>query len=150
VGSRSLRSVTCSCSAFWSLTEHRSSLFQKPRLPHFQNLAQRFILSKDAINTGIDSIGHSNLIDHEGIALAKQHGTYLDFDICNDDFILQEGAKAGMLPESIEKEKKIGRPQRENFRRAFQAGTKMAFATDAGFIHTAIMPSSSGRWWSRE
>jgi imidazolonepropionase-like amidohydrolase len=87
---------------------------------------------KDAINAGIDSIEHSSLIDDEGIALAKQHGTYLDFDIYNDDFILQEGAKAGMLTESIEKEKKIGRLQRENFRRAFQAGTKMAFATDAG------------------
>ena len=87
---------------------------------------------KDAINAGIDSIEHSSLIDDEGIALAKQHGTYLDFDIYNDDFILQEGAKAGMLTESIEKEKKIGRLQRENFRRAWQAGTKMAFATDAG------------------
>src|SRR6202011_4478266 len=50
----------------------------------------------------------------------------------NDDYILQEGAKAGMLPESIEKEKKIGRLQRENFRHAFQSGTKMAFGTDAG------------------
>jgi imidazolonepropionase-like amidohydrolase len=87
---------------------------------------------KDAIRAGIDSIEHSSLIDDEGIALAKQHGTYLVFDIYNDDFILQEGAKAGMLPESIEKEKKIGRLQRENFRRAWQAGTKMAFGTDAG------------------
>jgi imidazolonepropionase-like amidohydrolase len=87
---------------------------------------------KDAIRAGIDSIEHSSLIDDEGIALAKQHGTYLVFDIYNDDFILQEGAKAGMLPESIEKEKKIGRLQRENFRHAFQAGTKMAFGTDGG------------------
>jgi imidazolonepropionase-like amidohydrolase len=87
---------------------------------------------KDAIRVGIDSIEHSSLIDDEGIALAKQHGTYLVFDIYNDDFILQEGAKAGMLPESIEKEKKIGRLQRENFRHAFQSGTKMAFGTDAG------------------
>jgi imidazolonepropionase-like amidohydrolase len=87
---------------------------------------------KDAIRAGIDSIEHSSLIDDEGIALAKQHGAYLVFDIYNDDFILQEGAKAGMLPESIEKEKKIGRLQRENFRRAFQSGTKMAFGTDAG------------------
>ncbi|HXL23535.1 MAG TPA: amidohydrolase family protein [Candidatus Dormibacteraeota bacterium] len=87
---------------------------------------------KDAIRAGIDSIEHSSLIDDEGIALAKEHGTYLVFDIYNDDFILQEGAKAGMLAESIEKEKKIGRLQRENFRRAFQAGTKMAFGTDAG------------------
>jgi imidazolonepropionase-like amidohydrolase len=87
---------------------------------------------KDAIRAGIDSIEHSSLIDDEGIALAKEHGTYLDFDIYNDDYILQEGAKAGMLPESIEKEKKIGRLQRENFRHAWESGTKMAFATDAG------------------
>src|SRR4029077_13656138 len=52
--------------------------------------------------------------------------------IYNDDFILQEGAKAGMLPESIEKEKKIGRLQRENFRRACQSCAKMAFGTDSG------------------
>lgn len=87
---------------------------------------------KDAIRAGIDSIEHSSLIDDEGIALAKQHGTYLVFDIYNDDFILQEGAKAGMLPESIEKEKKIGRLQRENFRHTWQSGAKIAFGTDAG------------------
>jgi len=87
---------------------------------------------KDAIRAGIDSIEHSSLIDDEGIALAKQHGTYLVFDIYNDDYILQEGAKAGMLPESIEKEKKIGRLQRENFRHAYQSDAKMAFGTDSG------------------
>jgi len=87
---------------------------------------------KDAIRAGIDSIEHSSLIDDEGIALAKQHGTYLVFDIYNDDFILQEGAKAGMLPESIEKEKKLGRLQRENFRHAYQSGAKLAFGTDSG------------------
>src|SRR5215472_9258029 len=87
---------------------------------------------KDAIRAGIDSVEHSSLIDDEGIALAVQHGTYLVFDIYNDDFILQEGAKAGMLPESIEKERKIGRLQRENFRKAFQAGAKIAYGTDSG------------------
>jgi imidazolonepropionase-like amidohydrolase len=87
---------------------------------------------KDSIRAGIDSIEHSSLIDDEGIALAKEHGTYLVFDIYNDDFILQEGAKAGMLPESIEKEKKLGRLQRENFKHAFESGAKMAFGTDSG------------------
>jgi imidazolonepropionase-like amidohydrolase len=87
---------------------------------------------KDAIRAGFDSIEHSSLIDDEGIALAKQHGTYLVFDIYNDDYILSQGAKAGMLPESIEKEKKIGRLQRENFRHAFEGGAKMAFGTDGG------------------
>ena len=87
---------------------------------------------KDAILAGIDTIEHSSLIDDEGIALAKQHHTYLDFDIYNDDYILAEGATHGMLPESIEKEKGVGRLQRENFRKAFQAGALMGFATDGG------------------
>src|SRR5207248_11479185 len=86
---------------------------------------------KDAIRAGIDSIEHSSLIDDEGIRLAKEHGTFLVFDFYKDDYILSMGEKVGMLPESIEKEKKLGRLQRENFRKAFQAGTKMAFATDA-------------------
>src|SRR5579885_2573876 len=87
---------------------------------------------KDAIRAGIDSIEHSSLIDDEGIALAKQHGTFLVFDIYNDDYILAEGAKVGMLPESIEKERQIGKTQRANFRKAYLAGAKMAFGTDGG------------------
>jgi len=87
---------------------------------------------KDAIRAGVDSVEHSSLIDDEGITLAKQHGTFLVFDIYNDDYILSMGEKVGMLPESIEKEKALGRLQRENFRKAFQAGAKIAFGTDAG------------------
>src|SRR2546422_3487036 len=68
--------------------------------------------------------------------------TYLVFDIYNDDFILQEGAKAGMLPESIEKEKKIGRLQRENFRHAYQSGAKLALASIPVSIRTVTMRSS--------
>jgi len=87
---------------------------------------------KDAIRAGIDSIEHSSLIDDEGIALAKQNGTFLVFDIYNDDYILSEGAKVGMLPESLEKERQIGKLQRENFRKAYLAGAKLAFGTDGG------------------
>ncbi|GAA0524685.1 amidohydrolase family protein [Rhizomicrobium palustre] len=86
---------------------------------------------KDAILAGVDSVEHASLIDAEGIKLAKAHGTYLVFDIYNDDYILSEGLKSGMLPESIEKEKKIGRLQRENFKKAFEGGAPMAFGTDA-------------------
>ena len=87
---------------------------------------------KEAILAGVDSVEHSSLIDDEGIRLAKERGTFLVFDIYNDDFILQEGAKNGMLPESIEKERKIGKLQRENFRKAYLAGARMAFGTDGG------------------
>jgi len=87
---------------------------------------------KDAIRAGVDSVEHSSLIDEEGIALAKNRGTFLVFDIYNDDYILQEGAKVGMLPEAIEKEKVIGKVQRENFRKALLGGARMAFGTDGG------------------
>jgi len=87
---------------------------------------------KDAIRAGIDSIEHASLIDDEGIRLAKEHGTYLVFDIYNDDYILSNGEKNGVLPESLDKERQIGRLQRENFRKAFQAGARMAFGTDSG------------------
>ena len=86
---------------------------------------------KDAILAGVDSVEHASLIDPEGISLARSHGTYLVFDIYNDDFILAEGPSHGMLPESIVKERLIGRLQRENFKKAFQGGDKMAFGTDA-------------------
>jgi imidazolonepropionase-like amidohydrolase len=87
---------------------------------------------KDAINAGIDTVEHASLIDDEGIEAAKRHHTYLVFDIYNDDYILQEGAKAGMLPESIEKEKTVGKLQRANFRKAYLAGAPLAFGTDGG------------------
>jgi imidazolonepropionase-like amidohydrolase len=87
---------------------------------------------RDAILAGVDSVEHSSLIDDEGIRLAREKGTYLVMDIYDDDFILQEGVKAGMLPESIEKEKALGQLQRDNFRKAFKGGAKMAFGTDSG------------------
>ena len=87
---------------------------------------------KNAILAGIDSIEHGSLIDEEGIRLAKEHGTYLVMDIYNDDYILNEAPKFGLSVEKINKEKTVGRLQRENFQKAFKAGVKMAFGTDAG------------------
>ena len=86
----------------------------------------------DAILAGVDSVEHASLITDDDIRLARQRGTYLVFDIYDDDYILQHGLEAGMLPESIEKEKGVGRIQRENFRKAHAAGSLLAFGTDAG------------------
>ena len=87
---------------------------------------------KNAILAGIDSIEHASLVDDEGIRLAKEHGTYFVMDIYNDDYILNEAPKFGLSQEKIDKERGIGRLQRENFEKAFKAGVKMAFGTDAG------------------
>jgi imidazolonepropionase-like amidohydrolase len=87
---------------------------------------------KNAILAGIDSIEHASLIDDEGIRLAKEHGTYLVMDIYNDDYILGKAIEFGLPQENVDKEKQVGRLQRENFQKAVQAGAKMAFGTDAG------------------
>jgi imidazolonepropionase-like amidohydrolase len=86
----------------------------------------------DATNAGVDSIEHGSLIDDTGIAAMKQHGTYLVADIYNDDFILGMGKQYGFTDEMLEKERMVGQRQREGFRKAAQAGVKIAFGTDAG------------------
>ena len=87
---------------------------------------------KDAINAGVDSVEHCSLIDDEGIRMAKEKGTFLVFDIYNDSYIISNGEKDGLLPEMIEKEKQIGKLQRQSFQRAWAAGVRMAFGTDGG------------------
>jgi len=85
-----------------------------------------------AIEAGVDSVEHASFIDDAGIKLAKKKGTYLSMDIYVTEFILGEGAKAGILEESLAKERKTGALQRENFSKAVRAGVKMVMGTDAG------------------
>ena len=87
---------------------------------------------KDAVRAGVDSIEHGSLIDAEGIEMMKAHGTYLVADIYNDDYILGKAIEFGLPKENVEKEKTVGRLQRENFAKAVAAGVKIAFGTDAG------------------
>ncbi|QJE72799.1 amidohydrolase family protein [Aerophototrophica crusticola] len=87
---------------------------------------------KAAIRAGFDTIEHASFIDDEGLRLAKERGTWLSMDIYNTEYILGEGEKAGILPESLEKERLTGRIQRENFGRAVKAGVNIVFGSDAG------------------
>lgn len=84
-----------------------------------------------AIRAGVDSVEHSSFITSTGIRLAKENGTYLSMDVYVSDYILAEGEKVGILPESLDKERQVGRIQRENFQKAVEAGVNMAFGTDA-------------------
>lgn len=84
-----------------------------------------------AIEAGVDSVDHASLIDDEGIRLAKARGTYLVMDVYNDDYILAEYQRLRYPEKIIEKERKVGQLQRENFRKALQGGARMAFGTDA-------------------
>jgi len=87
---------------------------------------------KNAIRAGVASIEHATLIDDEGIALAKEHGTYLDMDIYDEECI-QDAAKANKTPaDFLEHDRDLGEIQRRNFTKAVRAGVKMSFGTDAG------------------
>jgi imidazolonepropionase-like amidohydrolase len=87
---------------------------------------------RNAILAGAASIEHAEMLDDDLIALAKQHGTYLDMDIYDEECI-QAGGKTGETPaDFLQHDADLGRIQRENFGKAVRAGAKMAFGTDAG------------------
>ena len=87
---------------------------------------------KNAIRAGVASVEHASMIDDEGIALAKQHGTYLDMDIYDEECIQEEGRNGKMPKDFLEHDAQLGQIQRDNFRKAVAAGVKMSFGTDAG------------------
>ena len=84
---------------------------------------------KNAIRAGVASVEHATLIDDEGIALAKQRGTYLDMDIYDEECI----QSAPNTPaDFLQHDRDLGEAQRRNFTKAVRAGVKMTFGTDAG------------------
>ena len=87
---------------------------------------------RDAILAGIDTIEHASLASDATIELAKEHGTWFDMDIYNDDYILAAGTSNGTEQESLNKERMVGLKQRQTFQRAVRAGVNMIFGTDAG------------------
>ena len=87
---------------------------------------------KNAIVAGAASVEHAEMIDDEIIALARQHGTYLDMDIYDEECI-QAGGKTGETPaDFLEHDAALGRIGRESFTKAVKAGVKMSFGTDLG------------------
>ena len=97
---------------------------------------------KAAIRAGIDTIEHASLADAEAIRLAaaRKRPVYFSMDIKNTDYTQAEGRKNGELEENIRKDRDIGQIQRDNFRRAHQAGVRMVFASDAGVMPHAMVP----------
>jgi imidazolonepropionase-like amidohydrolase len=87
---------------------------------------------KMAVRAGVDSIEHGSLLDAEGIRMMKARGTYLVADVYDDDYILAEYARLNYPEKILDKERQVGRLQRENFRKAVQAGVRIAYGTDAG------------------
>ena len=89
---------------------------------------------KAAIRAGFDTIEHASFIDDEGIRLAKERGAYLSMDIFNTEYTLSQGEANGVLEENLAKEREVSAAQRANFTKAYRAGAKMVFASDAGVM----------------
>jgi imidazolonepropionase-like amidohydrolase len=87
---------------------------------------------KNAIRAGVPSVEHATLIDEEGIALAKERGTYLDMDIYDEECIQEEGRTHNFPLDFLEHDRNLGEAHRQNFAKAVRAGVKMSFGTDAG------------------
>jgi len=85
-----------------------------------------------AIRAGVDSVEHASLISAETIELARERDVALVMDVYVSDYILGMGEEVGMLEESLEKEREVGQTQRDNLRRAHEAGVRIVFGSDAG------------------
>jgi imidazolonepropionase-like amidohydrolase len=87
---------------------------------------------KRAVRAGVRSIEHGSLIDDEGIALMKQHGTWLVADIWNGDYIDSVGRAQHWPEEYLRKNTETTEAQRAGFRKAVAAGVRIAYGTDSG------------------
>ncbi|HEU4537821.1 MAG TPA: amidohydrolase family protein [Polyangiaceae bacterium] len=84
-----------------------------------------------ASRAGVDSIEHGSYIDDAGIAEMKKNGTYLVPTLYLGDWLL-ENAEARRLPSFfLAKAREVLPTARRNVQRAFAAGVKVAFGTDA-------------------
>ena len=90
---------------------------------------------KRAIRAGVRSIEHATLADDEAIELFKKHGTWYVPTLAAGGFAAEKAAVPGYFPEIVRaKAVKIGPQAQATFRKAYQAGVKIAFGTDSGVI----------------
>jgi len=84
-----------------------------------------------ASEAGVDSIEHGSYIDDAGIAMMKKNGTYLVPTLYLADWMRENAAKIGLPAMYATKMKDVTAVSRQNIKKAFNAGVKIAFGTDA-------------------
>jgi len=84
-----------------------------------------------AAAAGVDSIEHGSYIDDADIAEMKKDGTYLVPTLYLGDWFLENAGKVGIPEELAEKARVVIPAARKNVQRAFAAGVKVGFGTDA-------------------
>lgn len=86
---------------------------------------------KQAVLAGVDSIEHGSFIDDEAIRLMKEKGTYLVPTLYLMDWFLENYQRMRVPEFMVDKAKVVMPAARLNIARAFTAGVKVAFGTDA-------------------
>jgi imidazolonepropionase-like amidohydrolase len=84
-----------------------------------------------AAEAGVDSIEHGSYIDDNGIKIMKEHGTYLVPTQYLSDWMRENATKIGLPAMYATKMKEVTSVSRQNIKKAFEAGVKIAFGTDA-------------------
>lgn len=88
---------------------------------------------KRAVRAGVNSIEHGTFMDEEVMQLMKQHGTYFVPTIIAGKSVADSAKKPGYYPALVTpKALAIGPKIQSTFARAYKAGVKIAFGTDAG------------------
>lgn len=86
---------------------------------------------KQAVAAGVDSIEHGSFINDEDIRLMKERGTYLVPTLYLGDWFMENYQKLNIPPYIMDKARAVLPVARQNISRAFKAGVKVAFGTDA-------------------
>ncbi len=88
---------------------------------------------KRAIRAGVNSVEHGTYMDDEAISLFKKYGTYYVPTIIAGKSVADSAKKPGYYPAIIAgKAAAVGPLIQNTFARAYKAGVKIAFGTDAG------------------
>jgi imidazolonepropionase-like amidohydrolase len=92
---------------------------------------------KRAVLGGVDSIEHGTLMNDEDIKLMKEHGTWYVPTIIAGDFVASHAKIPGYYPPQVAvKALAIGPQIMATAGRAYRAGVKIAFGTDAAvYLH---------------
>ena len=86
----------------------------------------------EASRAGVASIEHGSLIDDAGIAMMKDKGTVLVPTVYTLNYIIDHAKEGGIPDYAVQKARSIRGAQRANLKKAYQAGVKFAYGTDAG------------------
>ena len=87
---------------------------------------------KRAVRAGVASIEHGTFMDDEAMTLMKQYGTWYVPTIIAGKSVADSAKKPGYYPEVIaQKAIAIGPKIQATFAKAYKAGVKIAFGTDA-------------------